>query len=95
VQFPDNGTVLWSPGSRKFPGIPAISASILPRERELTLAHVQRCSFLTMEEFCGPLVVGIVPEKHCDFSTYLAKRARAQPGACAEVQRPGEGSVLW
>jgi hypothetical protein len=25
-------------------------------------------------------------EKHCDFSTYLAKRARAQSGTCAEVQ---------
>jgi hypothetical protein len=24
------------------------------------------------------------PGKHCDFSTYLAKRARAQSGACAE-----------
>jgi hypothetical protein len=30
--------------------------------------------------------VEIIPGKHCDFSTYLAKRARAQSGACAEVQ---------
>jgi hypothetical protein len=33
--------------------------------------------------------------KHCDFSTYFTKRARAQFGACAEVQLPGYGSVLW
>jgi hypothetical protein len=44
-----------------------------------------------MEQFCGPLAVESFPgkqEKHCDFSTYLAKRARAQSGACAEVQFP-------
>jgi hypothetical protein len=27
----------------------------------------------------------MVPGKHCNFSTYLAKRARAQSGASAEV----------
>jgi hypothetical protein len=32
------------------PGNIAISAPILPRERELSLAHAQRCSFLIMEQ---------------------------------------------
>jgi hypothetical protein len=41
-----------------------------------------------MEQCFGPLVVGIVPGKHCDFSTHLSKRARAQSGACAEVKIP-------
>jgi hypothetical protein len=31
-----------------------------------------------MEECCGPMAVEIIPGKNCDFSTYLAKRARAQ-----------------
>jgi hypothetical protein len=57
----------------------------MPRERELSLAHAQRCNFLIMEQCCDPLAVGIVPGKHCDISTYLAKRARAQSGACTEV----------
>jgi hypothetical protein len=30
----------------------------------------------------------MVPGKHCDFSTYLAKRERAQSGGYAEVQFP-------
>jgi hypothetical protein len=64
----------------------AISASILPRERELSLAHAQRFSFLIMEQRYGPLAVEMVPGKHCDFSTYLAKRTRAQSGALPEVQ---------
>jgi hypothetical protein len=38
-----------------------ISANILPREREVSLAHVQRCSFLIMEQCSGPLAVEIVP----------------------------------
>jgi hypothetical protein len=37
----------------------------------------------------------MVPGKHCDFSTYIAKRARAQSGPCAEVQFPDYGTVLW
>jgi hypothetical protein len=37
----------------------------------------------------------MVPLKHCDFSTYLAKRASAQSGACAEVQFPDYGTELW
>jgi hypothetical protein len=32
--------------------------------------------------------------KHCDSSNYLAKRARAQAGACAEVQFPDYGTVF-
>jgi hypothetical protein len=48
-----------------------------------------------MEQSCGPLAVEIVPGKHCDFSTYLGKRARAQSGACAEVQFPDYEKVLW
>jgi hypothetical protein len=47
-----------------------------------------------MKQSCGPLAVEIVPEEHCDFSTYLAKRAKAQSGACAEVQFPDYGTVL-
>jgi hypothetical protein len=31
-----------------------------------------------MEKICGPLAVEIVPGKHCDFSTYLSKKSRAQ-----------------
>jgi hypothetical protein len=29
-----------------------------------------------MEQSCGPLAVEIVPEEHCDFSTYFEKRER-------------------
>jgi hypothetical protein len=46
-----------------------ISAPILPIERELYLAHAQRCIFLIMEQFSGPLAVEIIPGKHCDFNT--------------------------
>jgi hypothetical protein len=56
----------------------AISAPILPRERELSLAHAKRYIFLIMEQCCGPLAVEIIPGKHCDFNTYFAKRARAK-----------------
>jgi hypothetical protein len=48
-----------------------------------------------MEQSCGPLALEIFPGKHFDFSTYLAKRARPQLGACAEVQFPDYGRVLW
>jgi hypothetical protein len=48
-----------------------------------------------MEQSCGPLAVEIVPGKNCDFSNYLAKRARDQFGACAEVQCPDYRTVLW
>jgi hypothetical protein len=55
---------------------------------------VQRCSFLIIEQRFGNLALERDPEKHSDFSTYLAKRARAQSGACAEVQFPDYGTEL-
>jgi hypothetical protein len=72
-----------------------ISALILSREAELSVEHAQRCRCLIMEHTCGPLAIEIVPGEHCNFSTYLAKRARTQSGACAEVQFPDYGTVLW
>jgi hypothetical protein len=48
-----------------------------------------------MEQRYCPLAVEIVPKKLCDFSAYLAKIARAQSGAWAEVQFPDYGTVLW
>jgi hypothetical protein len=47
-----------------------------------------------MEQCFGPLAVENIPGKHSDFSTYLAKRARAQSGACAEVLCPYYGIEL-
>jgi hypothetical protein len=73
LQFPDYGRVLCPLAVEMVPGNTAISAPILPRERELSLAHAQRCSFLIKEKSCGPLAVEIIPGKHCDFSTYFAK----------------------
>jgi hypothetical protein len=73
----------------------AISAPILLRGGDLSLAHAQRCSFLIMEECCGNLAVEIFTGKHCYFSTYLRKRERSQSGACAEVQFLDYGTVLW
>jgi hypothetical protein len=48
-----------------------------------------------MEQCSGPLAVIILPRKDFDFSTYLEKRARVQSGACAEVQFPDYGTVLF
>jgi hypothetical protein len=48
-----------------------------------------------MEQSCGPLAVEMVPEEHCDFSNNLAKRAKSQFGACADLQFPDYGTVLW
>jgi hypothetical protein len=48
-----------------------------------------------MEQGCGPRAVEIVPGKHCDFITHLAKRARAQSGGWAEVQLLEYGTDLW
>jgi hypothetical protein len=42
-----------------------------------------------------PLAVEMIPGKHCDFSTNLAKRARAYSEACAEVQFPDYCTELW
>jgi hypothetical protein len=81
-----------------FPGkqeCTSISAPILPRERELSLAYAQRCTFLIKEQRCGPLAIEMVPGKHSDFSPYIAKRARDQSGACAEMQFPDYGTELW
>jgi hypothetical protein len=72
----------------------AISEPILPRERELSLWHAQRSSFVIREQCCGSLAVEMIPGKHCDFSTYLAKSARIQSGTFAEVQFPGYGTEL-
>jgi hypothetical protein len=72
-----------------------MSAPILSREREISLEHEQRCSFLIMEQSCGPHSVELFPGKHCDFSTYLAQRGRAQSGKCADVLFPDYGTVLW
>jgi hypothetical protein len=76
-------------------GITAISAPILPRERELSLAHAQKCSFLIIKQCFGPLAVEMIPGKHSDFSISLTKRARAQSDSCAEVHFPDYGTLLW
>jgi hypothetical protein len=72
-----------------------IVAPTLPRQRELSLEHAQRCIFLFVEQCSGLLAVEIIPRKHLDFSTYLAKRARAQSVSCAEVQFPDYETKLW
>jgi hypothetical protein len=77
-----------------FQGNTEISAPILPREREISLAHAQRCSFLFMEQCCAHLAVEIIPGKNCDFSMYLTKRARTQSGAFAEVSFSDYGTEL-
>jgi hypothetical protein len=48
-----------------------------------------------MKQSCGPLTVESFPGKHCDISTYLAKREGAQSGAYAEEHFPDYGTVLW
>jgi hypothetical protein len=48
-----------------------------------------------MEQSCGPYAVEMIPGKHWDFSTSLAKRARAQSGECAEVKFPDYRTELW
>jgi hypothetical protein len=68
---------------------------MLPRGRELSLEHAQRCIFLITEQCCGPQSLEIFPQKHCYFCTSLAKGARALSGACAEGQFPDYGTVLW
>jgi hypothetical protein len=72
-----------------------ISAPILPRERDLSLVHVQMCSFLIKDQCCGPLAIEIFPGMPSDFSIYLAKRTGAQSVACTEEQFPDYGTVLW
>jgi hypothetical protein len=48
-----------------------------------------------MEHRFGLLAVKIVPGKHSDFSTYLAKGARVQTCACAEGQFSDNGTEMW
>jgi hypothetical protein len=48
-----------------------------------------------MEQCFGHLRVEIFPEKHCDFSTYLAKSARAKSGAFGEWEFEVYGQELW
>jgi hypothetical protein len=98
MKFPDYGIVLWSLSVEIVPGKQentAISAPTLPKERELSSAHAQRCIFLNMEQCCGPMTLEVIPGNHCEFSTYLAKSAIAQSGARAEVQFPDYGTELW
>jgi hypothetical protein len=48
----------------RVPGNTAISALILQRERELSLAHGQWCRILIMKQRFGPLAFEIVKGKH-------------------------------
>jgi hypothetical protein len=72
-----------------------ILAPILLRERKAQCGVGAEVQFPDYEQCCGPLAVEMVPRKHCDFSTYITKRARDQSGACAELQFPDYGTVLW
>jgi hypothetical protein len=51
----------------------AISAPILLRERELSLEHAQRGSFVIMEQSSGTLAVEIVPENTAISATVLPR----------------------
>jgi hypothetical protein len=59
------------------PGNNCDFSTYLAKETRAQLEHAQRCSFLIMEQNCGPLAVEIVPGKRFDFSINLAKRTRA------------------
>jgi hypothetical protein len=48
-----------------------------------------------MEQSYGPLALEIILGKHCNISTYLAKRTSVQSGAFAEVQFTDYETVLW
>jgi hypothetical protein len=61
VYFPEYGTVLWVPGSRNWSRKALRFQHLSCKERELSLEHGQRCSFLIMEQSCGPLSVEIIP----------------------------------
>jgi hypothetical protein len=79
------------PGNKKALGFKHLSYQ---ESESSVFAHAQKCSFLIMEQSCCPLAVEIFPGKHWDFSTSLAQRARAQSGACTEVQFPDYGTEL-
>jgi hypothetical protein len=57
------------------PGNNWYSATFLARERELSLAHVQRCNFLIMEQCCGHLTVEFIPGNTA-FSAHNLPRER-------------------
>jgi hypothetical protein len=46
----------------------------MPRERELSLAHVQMCTFLIMEQSCGPLAVKMFPGNTAISETILPRK---------------------
>jgi protein maelstrom len=58
--------------------------------RNCSLSYVHRWSFRIMEECCGVLEIEIIPGKHCDFDTYLIKRAYLR----SRTQSPVPLSVL-
>jgi hypothetical protein len=56
---------------------------------------VQFPDYGTMLSYSGSRNFSRKKGKHCDFSTYLTKRAGAQFVACAELNFPDYGTVLW
>jgi hypothetical protein len=96
VQFPNYGTDVWAPGSRNDSKRALRFQHLSCLECQSSVWSMRRFALcLIMEQRCGPLAVEIVPRKHCEFRTYLAKRAGSQSGACAEVQFLDYGTVLW
>jgi hypothetical protein len=86
VKFPDYLTVLWSPGSRNISRKALRFQHLSSQESESSIWLMRKGAISCfLEQSCGPLAVEIVPGKHCDFSTYLAKRKRTLSRACAEV----------
>jgi hypothetical protein len=43
--------------------------------RHCSLSYIKKWSFLIMHQCCGALAVEMISRRHCDISTYLAKRA--------------------
>jgi hypothetical protein len=84
VLFPDYGTVLWVPGSRNLSRKSMRFQHLSCQERELSLDHAQRCSFLIIEQSCGPLSVEIIPGKNCDSAPILPREREL---SLAHVQR--------
>jgi hypothetical protein len=62
----------------------AISATNLAKERELSLAHAQRCNFLIIEQCCGPLEVEMVGGNTAISALIMA---RGRENRLAHVQR--------
>jgi hypothetical protein len=96
VYFPDYGTVMWAPGSRNDSRKALRFQQLSYQECQSSLWRMRRGAVSCfLEQSCIPLAVEMVLGKHCNVSTELPKRARAQSGACAEVQFPDYGTVLW